>query len=133
VGSYHYFTQDDPVQQAQHYLNAANVLPGDLVPCLDIETPFPGMVDAVNAATAEIKRITGRYPIWYMNRAFWEQYWPNVSIPGPLWLAEYGVAMPAVACDFWQYTESGTVDGHTGALDCDVFYGTIDDLRTHCI
>lgn len=63
------------------------------------------------------------YPVLYMNVDFWNRYFNGTDVASwcPLWVAEYGVSTPRVACEFWQYDENG--------MDKDVFFGTVDDLK----
>src|SRR5262249_59097656 len=51
----------------------------------------------------------------------------------PLWVANYGVTCPSMPTSFsewkfWQYTDSGSVSGISGAVDLDQFNGTLGDL-----
>ena len=133
VGAYHFFTADDPVRQAAHFLNAAKLSKGDLVHVLDVETYFGGVGAAALACAEEIKDQTGRNPIIYSGRAF---YHDNLETHFPagdytLWLAEYG-PRPDVACPFWQFSDHGEYPNNP-PLDSNRFYGTLEDLKSHCL
>jgi lysozyme len=51
-----------------------------------------------------------------------------------LWLAHYTEQCPALPPPwtrwaFWQYTDNGQIAGIDGAVDLDVFDGSLDELR----
>lgn len=123
IGAYHFFSPDNPVAQVHHFLNAASPKAGDIIPSLDIETWMPGIADKVRAACEEVKSELGRYPICYMDLSYYQSYFADGGVPGPLWLARYGVDKPGIECQIWQYSASGTIDGIEGTYDLDVFYG----------
>lgn len=65
-------------------------------------------------------------------------YWNSLGTSAfgryPLWVAEYGVSSPKLPSGwtgwtFWQYSETGTVAGVSGAVDLDVFSGSLADLQ----
>jgi lysozyme len=130
AGSYEFFTDGDPVAQAEHFVNNAGLLAGQLPLTLDVETYFPGVSADALACAMEIKRLTGRFPIIYCSLSFWESYLqPIFPEETTLWLAEYGVSAPRVACSFWQWSQGTAVAGITNPCDCDVFIGKLEDLE----
>lgn len=53
--------------------------------------------------------------------------WTNVKLdmtqlPFTLWLAQWHVSKPAKACDMWQYTSDGKLNGYSGRLDMNTGY-----------
>ena len=53
----------------------------------------------------------------------------------PLWVANWGVSCPDLATGwsnwvFWQYSDTGTVGGISGAVDLDEFNGTLAQLQS---
>lgn len=42
---------------------------------------------------------------------------------GKIWLAHWGISKPSIECDLWQYTSDGTVNGISGRVDMDYYYG----------
>jgi hypothetical protein len=44
------------------------------------------------------------------------------------WVAAYRATEPAVPHRLWQFTSSMTIPGISGACDCSVFHGTVDQL-----
>ena len=127
--SYEFFTVGDPLVQARHFVNNAGELAGQLPLTLDVETYFPGVPEDALACCAEIKRLTLHFPIVYCSLSFWRQYLePIFPKETTLWLAEYGVDAPSIACSFWQWTSGFAVDGVAGVCDCDVYMGTLEEL-----
>lgn len=106
VGHYHFLHPGDAVDQARYFVRQADARPGDLMVCDWEDTPegHPSVEDAA-LFIAEVKRLL---PTWrvglYCNRSDWLN--TAVKAGDFLWLAEYGIATPAVASwDFWQWTD----------------------------
>ena len=134
VGAYHFFTADDPKQQAAHFLGASKLSKGDLVHVLDVETYFGGVGAAALACAEEIKDQTGRNPIIYSGDSFFQD---NLRDAFPvddftLWIARYSSQHPQTSSAFWQFTDSGHYPNNP-PLDSNRFYGTLDDLKSHCL
>jgi lysozyme len=138
-GAYHFFEpNDDATQQAQHFLATVQLAPGDLAPVLDVETTG-GVSDsqlwsAVATWLQLVEETTGRQAILYTAPAFWNSHAPDLTLTRhPLWLADYA-PQPTLPNGwtswlFWQYSQSGSVSGVTGAVDLDVFSGTMQQLQ----
>lgn len=136
-GAYHFYHPGaDPHQQAEHFLNVAQIGPGDLPPVLDIETPGEAseIIAGIQVWLAAVEHRTGKTPILYTDPGFWA----TLKTPGfgrfPLWIAEYGVVEPTVptgwsAWTFWQFSEAMSIQGIKGFVDFDVFQGTLSDLQ----
>jgi len=128
-GSCEFFTAGDPNMQAQHFVNNAGELAGQLPLTLDVETYFPGVPEDALACCTEIKRLTGHFPIVYCSLSFWKQYLePIFQKETTLWLAEYGMDAPAIACSFWQWSAGFAVAGVEKNCDCDVYLGSVEGL-----
>jgi lysozyme len=138
-GVYHFFQPgDDPAQQAEHFLATSPLGARDLPPVLDIETAgslHPSeIVQGVETWLPKVQEATGRTPIIYTSPGFWKTLGATQFGRYPLWIAEYGVSTPIVPAGwsrwtFWQYSESGTVPGIQGAVDLDLFQGSLEELR----
>jgi len=138
-GAYHFFQPgEDPQQQAENFLSAVQTVPGDLPPVLDVEIPGDAseILAGVKAWLTAVAHATAKTPILYTSPSFWAQLGTSVSgfSQFPLWVAEYGVTTPKIpegwtAWTFWQFSESGSVSGIEGAVDLDVFQGTLPQLR----
>lgn len=148
-GLYHFFRQPlDTIAQIKTMIDAAHsagLHAGDLVPVLDVEDNpnYDGNWNAANNASYiaalhqwldALQTEFGKPPIIYTRASFWDV----LGDPGgfnryPLWVANYGVSYPKLPSGwasyaFWQYSESGTVDGAGGHVDLDRFNGSADDL-----
>ncbi len=138
-GAYHFFhPEEDAGSQAEHFLSVVGTLSAsDLPPVLDVEETNGVSTSVMWAGVATwmdaIVQETGRTPMLYVAPGFWNSNSPNPALTGyPLWLADYAVTptLPDgfAAWDFWQWSQSGTVAGVTGAVDRDVFNGPIAAL-----
>ena len=128
-GAYHFFTADDPAQQAKHFVNNVGGLPGMIGLVVDVETYFEGVGAAVKVFLAEVKALTGHTPDVYVSPSFKDSYLSDLSADDTVWLAEYGVSSPRAACSFWQWSDTAMVEGIEGPCDADVYNGTIDQLK----
>lgn len=121
-----------------------NVMP----PMIDVEDQVPasdnvnitndkaGFIQLVTDIIVLLKTATGRNPIIYSYKNFFNEYLNNHSWPEqPLWLASYQSNPPGLPVgydvwSFWQYSEVGTIEGAStgGDIDLDYFNGTIQQL-----
>jgi lysozyme len=138
-GAYHFYeTNDDPAAQAENFLNAVQLAPGDLPPVVDIERTKSGqsagqVIQDLQTWLDVVEQATGLVPIIYTSPGYWDSLGTSAFGRYPLWVAEYGVQSPKLPAGwaswtFWQSSESGTVAGVSGAVDLDVFSGTLADL-----
>ena len=139
-GAYHFYeTDDDPTAQAQNFLRAVQLGPGDLPPVVDIEKLAAGgsagqAVKDLQTWLDAVETATGRTPLIYTSHGFWTSLGTSAFGRYPLWIAAYGTQSPTLpagwsAWTFWQFSESGQVTGVTGPVDLDVFSGSLADLR----
>lgn len=137
-GAYHFFEpNDDAASQVQNFLNAVQLEPGDLPPVLDVErnagVTSAQLWEGVAAWLQEVEAKTGRQPMIYVSPGFWNGNSPDLSLTRyPLWLADYA-AQPVLpqgwtTWRFWQYSQTGSVEGVPGQFDLDEFNGTVDQL-----
>jgi hypothetical protein len=84
------------------------------------------MVSWIKAFITEMKTDTVKTPIIYTTTSWWNACTADsTAFSGdPLWIASYGVSVPSIPSawanlTFWQYSESGTVSGISGAVDLD--------------
>jgi lysozyme len=144
--------------QADYFLSILGTSePGDLPPTLDIECPTSNtqpdsanclgnghsgaatgaqITTAMNDFINEIVLKTGRKPLIYSYRSYFADL--GVDTTGlqnyPLWIADYSgtscftVPSPWTTATFWQYGDTGTVSGISGAVDQDYFMGTLAQL-----
>jgi len=124
----------DALAEANLFISQVGALQsGNLVPVLDVETPFTGL-DAnrlriwVRVWVKRVYRKLGRKPMIYTNASSWGATGDTrefAKAKYPLWVAEWGVRKPSVPArnwagrgwSVWQYTSSGTVNGISGRVD----------------
>ncbi len=141
-GAYQFFRPNqDPIAQANLLLSKIGThQPDDLPPVIDVEADG-GLTPAQVAAKVKlwmdhVEAAIGVKPIVYTGFYFWRDQVgaPAFAESSPLWHAQYSSAacpnIPAPWSDwaFWQYTDSGSVDGIPGNVDMNRFNGTYDDL-----
>jgi GH25 family lysozyme M1 (1,4-beta-N-acetylmuramidase) len=146
VGAYHFAGPDatpgDAVAEADHFLATATIVPGELLPVLDLERS--GGLSSVDLQAwvasylDRIYQVTGVRGVIYVSPSFWQNYmgdatWFAATGYRVLWIAHWTTsAEPSVPAGgwggngwtFWQYTSSGTVPGITGNVDLNRFKGT---------
>jgi lysozyme len=138
-GAYHFYeTDDDPTAQAQNFLSAVQLEPGDLPPVVDIERLDSGSTASQTVKDLQtwldvVEQATGRTPIIYTSHGFWNSLGTSAFGLYPLWIAEYGVQSPTLPAGwarwtFWQFSESGAVAGISGSVDLNVFNGSAAEL-----
>jgi lysozyme len=145
VGAYHRaFTNggsrrdasEDAVTEADLFVAQVGRLHhGDLLPALDVETPFDGL-DAerlrswVRVWLRRVRRKLGAKPIVYTNAPAWRATGDTARFARAghrLWVANWNVSEPSVPADhwdgqgwsIWQFTNSGRVRGIQRRVDED--------------
>ena len=146
VTAYHYakpsLSPNDAVIQADNFVENAALLPGDLVPALDIEETgglAPSDLQAwVQAWLTEVTLRLGVHPMIYTSPSFWTNSMGNTTMFADegyttLWVAHWtsnaGPTVPANNWEgrgwtFWQYSDCGSVAGISGCVDLDRYNGT---------
>jgi GH25 family lysozyme M1 (1,4-beta-N-acetylmuramidase) len=126
----------DAIAEADVFLATVGSLQsGDLVPVLDVETPFSGMTATtlrtwIRVWVKKVNKRLGRKPMIYTNASSWAATGNTAEFAKakyPLWVAEWGVSRPSVPArnwagqgySVWQYSSSGTVAGISGNVDQD--------------
>lgn len=138
-GAYHFYeANDDATAQAQHFLSTVQLAAGDLPPVLDVETTAGASDEQIWSGVSTwlqiVEQETGRQPILYTAPGFWSSHQPDLALTRyPLWLADYA-AHPVLPTGwtswlFWQHSQTGSVAGVTGAVDLDLFSGTLQQLQ----
>lgn len=136
-GAYHFFVPDaDARKQARFFLKQVHLEEGDLPPVLDVEKvgrlSSEQLRKAVRTWLEIVEEHYGVKPILYTGASFKKKYL-NDSIFNqyPYWIAHYYVEKPTYegSWKFWQYTDFGKIDGIQGNVDCNIFNGSLQDLR----
>jgi GH25 family lysozyme M1 (1,4-beta-N-acetylmuramidase) len=126
----------DAIAEADVFLAGVGSLQsGELVPVLDVETPFSGMTATtlrtwIRVWVKKVNKRLGRKPMIYTNASSWAATGNTrefAKAKYPLWVAEWGVSRPSVPAgnwagrgySVWQYSSSGTVSGISGKVDQD--------------
>lgn len=129
-GAYHYYRPNEySGDQAKNYINTVTLLPGDLLPVLDIEElpnpkvqSVPKMITGLKNWIAIITEHYGVEPIIYSNYGFYMSHLVD-SFPADqykLWLAGYSsFRWPEIAeySQFIQYTQDLMIMGCKEPLD----------------
>ena len=140
-GAYQFFEPgEDPGQLADILLNKMGPLgAGDLPPTLDVEATGGQSAATITAHIHtwmdKVQAATGRVPLIYTGKYFWNDNVQSGDFAGnPLWLAAYVSPCPNTpdpwgGWTMWQHNDNGSYPGIGGAVDVDVFNGTIDQLN----
>jgi GH25 family lysozyme M1 (1,4-beta-N-acetylmuramidase) len=127
-------TRRDAHREAKVFIDQVGSLrSGDLLPALDVETPFGGLSKKrlrlwIRTWLDRVVRKLGAKPVIYTNVSSWHATGDTKRFARRghlLWVANWGVESPAVPADnwdgegwsVWQYTSSGRVRGIKGRVD----------------
>lgn len=143
-GAYHFGTGDaEGSDQANFFLDTVQPDARTLC-CIDFEPNPSGTTMSLDHLFGWIETVqaaTGRPPVVYGGKSLLFGDIGTATHPTlaacALWVAEYTTAaqpsgIPSqiwTTWTLWQYTESGTVDGITTAVDREYYNGTLDDLK----
>jgi GH25 family lysozyme M1 (1,4-beta-N-acetylmuramidase) len=143
--AYHFAKPDatvgDAVAEADHFVDVAQLGPGNLIPALDLErTGGLTQTQLTQWILDWLGRVTERLgvrPMVYTSPNGWKTRTGDTTAVADagytvLWLAHWNVDTPTVpAADwsgngwtFWQYTDCASVPGITGCVDADWHAGT---------
>jgi lysozyme len=124
----------DALTEANVFIAAVGTLnAGELIPVLDLETPFTNMnpkrlTTWVRVWLKRVRAGLGRKAMIYTNASSWGATGNTrefAKARHPLWVAHWSVKKPSVPAlnwagkgwSVWQYTSSGTVAGISGRVD----------------
>ena len=131
-GAYHFYRADeDPVIQANNYLESVKLEEGDFRPVLDIEKiprrkSKEQFISDVKVWLKIVEEKYGEKPIIYTYYYYYRDNLKGEFDDYPLWLANYNdVLVPSEEDDWkmWQFTENGIVKGINVKVDLNVFNG----------
>lgn len=123
----------DALAEADLFISqVARLQSGDLLPVLDVETPFAGTTAVslrawIKTWVVRVRKRLGAQAMIYTNTTSWGAT-GNTTIfapKHPLWVAAWRVAHPSVPAanwggrgwSVWQFTSSGSVPGISGRVD----------------
>lgn len=136
-GAYHFFlAPKNGADQAENFIKRVELMRGDLPPVLDVEQTYgvgpERLRTEVKAFLDRVETHYGVTPIIYTNVDFYNRYLKDYFDSYPLWVAHYlRKDRPRIARSwaFWQYSESGHINGIRGRVDFNVFNGDSADFR----
>lgn len=137
-GAYHFYRADeDPVLQANNFIENVKLESGDLPPVLDIEK-IPRrktklhLIEDLKIWCKIMEQTYGKKPIIYTYYYYYRDYLKEDFSEYPIWFANYNdVSLPSPEDDwtFWQFTENGIVKGINTKVDLDIYNGGTWSLR----
>ncbi|RNA63381.1 glycoside hydrolase family 25 protein [Chryseobacterium nematophagum] len=137
-GAYHFYRADeDPIIQANNFLENVKLESGDLPPILDIEKvpkrkTNQKLIEDLKVWCKIIEEAYGQKPIIYTYYNYYKDFLEQEFQDYPLWLANYNDVpspTPNGSWDFWQFTENGIVHGINTKVDLDIYNGSIWSLK----
>ncbi|WP_242917636.1 glycoside hydrolase family 25 protein [Pontibacter liquoris] len=143
-GAYHFYRPHvAPLVQARNFISLVELQPGDLPPVLDIEVrgrkPEAQFRKDLQVWLREVEEAYNTKPIIYTNYTFYKDYLAGHFDDYHLWIAHYKVPKLRIEktsdlkLAFWQHTDGGAIEGIEGDVDCNVFYGSMRDLKSVCV
>lgn len=145
IGFYHFARptkNNDPIREADFFYENCKGYFGKAIPILDWEAENKQNVAYAKAWIDRVYQRSGVKPVIYMSESVVNSYdWSSVANADyGLWVAKYRDNNPDYNYDManagnkpsvkwwknycmWQWTSSGRLNGYSGFLDCDVFYG----------
>lgn len=144
-GFYHFArptANNDPIREADYFYNNCKGYFGKGIPILDWEAENKHNVAYAKAWLDRVYQRSGVKPVIYMSESVVNAYdWSSVANADyGLWVAKYRDNNPDYNYNManagsrprvkwwkfycmWQWTSSGRLNGYSGNLDCNVFYG----------
>lgn len=142
-GFYHFARpSNDAVKEAQFFYNNTKNYFNEGIPVLDWEAENKNDTAWALRWLNEVYRLSGVKPMIYMSESVVNAYDWSAVVAGDygLWVAKYrdyvddynyDMSMAGTAPKvkwwkgyaMWQWTSVGKLNGYTGSLDCDIFYG----------
>jgi lysozyme len=140
-GAYHFFTLCRPgVDQAKNFVDSLKSDFGELPPALDLEylgtcktiqTP-DDVLREVTAFVDELKRHDPRKPVFYVGGGFYQKYMKVLADKYPEhddWARNLILEPSSADWLFWQFAETGRVEGIDGPVDLNVFNGSRQEFQ----
>ncbi|MDP4145273.1 MAG: GH25 family lysozyme [Bacillota bacterium] len=129
VGFYHFLRANNPIAEAQHFLDVTNGMQVDCKYAIDVEVTLNQSEAKISANVrqfADYLISKGKEVCLYTYLSFYRDNLNDSVKDLPLWIAEYGVNSPRIAVPYvgFQYSDTGSVSGISGNVDLDLFsYG----------
>ncbi|MFY1046854.1 glycoside hydrolase family 25 protein [Chryseobacterium sp. GP-SGM7] len=138
-GAYHFYRADeDPVIQANNFLENVKLENGDLPPVLDIEKiprtkSSKKLIEDLKVWCKIVEETYGEKPIIYTYYHYYKDFLRGEFDDYPIWLANYNDVpepSPEDQWQFWQFTENGIVYGINSKIDLNIYNGGIWSLKS---
>ncbi|MFC0427608.1 glycoside hydrolase family 25 protein [Chryseobacterium scophthalmum] len=137
-GAYHFYRADeDPVIQANNFLDNVKLESGDLPPVLDIEKipkskSKEKLIEDLKIWCKIVEETYGEKPIIYTYYHYYKDFLRGEFDGYPIWLANYNDVpepSPEDQWNFWQFTENGIVYGINSKIDLNIYNGGVWSLK----
>lgn len=130
VGFYHFLRNNNPIEEAKHFINVTDGLEADCRYAIDVEAVLGQTSDKIvnNVIQfANYLKSNGKDTVIYTYTSFLKEYLQSINNSFQLWIAEYGVKAPNINVPYiaFQYSDSGSVSGINGKVDLDEFSESI--------
>ncbi|WP_411811160.1 glycoside hydrolase family 25 protein [Chryseobacterium scophthalmum] len=138
-GAYHFYRADeDPVIQANNFLENVKLESGDLPAVLDIEKipkskSKEKLIEDLKIWCKIVEETYGEKPIIYTYYHYYKDFLRGEFDGYPIWLANYNDVpepSPEDQWDFWQFTENGIVYGINSKIDLNIYNGGVWSLKS---
>jgi lysozyme len=141
-GAYHFYIPHlDPAEQAENFMMNVSLQNGDLPPVLDMEVTDANDPDElVNNIRIWLTQVSTAYktrPIIYTNLKAYFRFIAGRFDEYPIWIARYNEKAPELGnnkqWNFWQYANSGKIEGIRQEVDFNAFNGNYRQLDSLCL
>ncbi|MNU28064.1 Lysozyme M1 precursor [compost metagenome] len=138
-GAYHFYRADeDPVIQANNFLDNVKLESGDLPAVLDIEKipkskSKEKLIEDLKIWCKIVEETYGEKPIIYTYYHYYKDFLRGEFDGYPIWLANYNDVpepSPEDQWNFWQFTENGIVYGINSKIDLNIYNGGVWSLKS---
>lgn len=132
-GAYHFYRPNvDWKIQARNFISNVELEKGDMPPVLDIELIHRNnqlyLLSEIKKWLEVVERHYGIRPIVYTYENYYNRFLLDEFRHYNLWIAKYSNSSPCLEdgarWEFWQYSESGQLNGIDHKVDMNCFYGT---------
>lgn len=138
VGAYHFFRFDATgYAQALNFLHSLRGQRLDLPVVIDIEqwtNPAERTQRVLSTLYTFIRHLEreGHRVMLYTNKDGWREYVEGRLVDFPLWIASMTEFDKPRDWTLWQYSHRGRVEGISGAVDLNVYNGTVEEWEQWC-
>lgn len=137
-GAYHYYRpNENSTKQAENFIKAAKLQPGNMIPVLDIEKhstiqPREKLREGLKNWLRIIEEHYGVKPMIYTgDRFFWDVLHDEGFDDYPIWVANYNLIVEPETEDWliWQFSEKGRLPGIKERIDLNILQGGVEQLQ----